>query len=198
MPKTTKEMSKEPGSIIDRIPAGARILLIRLRSMGDCVLTTPAVGILARSRPDVKIGVVVEPRFAAIFEDNPAIAAILQPSWIQVARWHPALCLNFHGGRRSMALTLASRAAIRAGFGHHRGSGLYHIRIPRAQEILGVERPVHTAEHLASAMFYLDGVSLVLTHRQEFAAVIEQQGGGVSALNRMLREKLGISAAATQ
>lgn len=123
--------------------------------MGDCVLTTPAVGILARSRPDVKIGVVVEPRFAAIFEDNPAIAAILQPSWIQVARWHPALCLNFHGGRRSMALTLASRAAIRAGFGHHRGSGLYHIRIPRAQEILGVERPVHTAEHLASAMFYL-------------------------------------------
>jgi ADP-heptose:LPS heptosyltransferase len=29
------------------------------------------------------------------------------------------------------------------------------LRIPRAQEILGIERTVHTAEHLASAMFYL-------------------------------------------
>ena len=28
-------------------------------------------------------------------------------------------------------------------------------KIPRAQEILGEERPVHTAEHLASAMFWL-------------------------------------------
>jgi ADP-heptose:LPS heptosyltransferase len=29
------------------------------------------------------------------------------------------------------------------------------VEIPRAQEILGVERTVHTAEHLASAMFHL-------------------------------------------
>jgi len=29
------------------------------------------------------------------------------------------------------------------------------VRIPRAQQILGEERTVHTAEHLASAMFYL-------------------------------------------
>jgi heptosyltransferase III len=32
---------------------------------------------------------------------------------------------------------------------------VYNVRIPRAQEILGVARTVHTAEHLASAMFYL-------------------------------------------
>jgi phospholipid transport system substrate-binding protein len=42
----------------------------------------------------------------------------------------------------------------------------------------------------------VDGVSLVLTHRQEFAAVIERQGGGVSTLNRTLREKLAGSTAA--
>jgi ADP-heptose:LPS heptosyltransferase len=123
--------------------------------MGDCVLTTPAIRILADARPDVQIGVVVEPRFRGIFEGNPAIAAILAPSLRQVFRWHPFLCLNFHGGTRSQMLTLASRAPIRAGFGHHRGAGLYHALIPRAQEILGEERPVHTAEHLASAMFYL-------------------------------------------
>jgi ADP-heptose:LPS heptosyltransferase len=54
-----------------------------------------------------------------------------------------------------MFLTLATRAAIRAGFAHHQGAMIYNTRIPRAQEILGEERPVHTAEHLASAMFYL-------------------------------------------
>jgi heptosyltransferase-3 len=123
--------------------------------MGDCVLTTPAIEILKRTRPDLQIGVVVEDRFRGIFEDNPAISAILDSSFVQILRWRPELCLNLHGGRRSMLLTVATRARIRAGFGHHRGAMLYTARIPRAQEIIGEERPVHTAEHLASAMFYL-------------------------------------------
>jgi ADP-heptose:LPS heptosyltransferase len=52
-------------------------------------------------------------------------------------------------------LTAASGAQVRAGFAHFRYSGVYNVRIPRAQEILGIERTVHTAEHLASAMFFL-------------------------------------------
>jgi heptosyltransferase-3 len=141
--------------VLDRVPHGAPIAVIRLRSMGDCVLTTPAIEILKGARPDVTIGVVVEDRFAAIFEGNPAISGILAPSRAEIRGWRPALCLNLHGGTRSMLLTLASRAPTRAGFRQHRGAALYHVRIPRAQEILGVERTVHTAEHLASAMFYL-------------------------------------------
>ncbi|MBZ5610528.1 MAG: glycosyltransferase family 9 protein [Acidobacteriia bacterium] len=142
-------------SELDRLPQGARVAIVRLRSMGDCVLTTPAIDILKSTRPDLQIAVVVENRFRAIFDGNPAIAAILEPTLAQIYHWRAGLCLNLHGGRRSMLLTIASRAPRRAGFAHHRGSVLYHIRIPRAQEILGVERPVHTAEHLASAMFYL-------------------------------------------
>jgi ADP-heptose:LPS heptosyltransferase len=65
------------------------------------------------------------------------------------------LTLNLHGGTRSMVLTMASGAGIRAGFGHHRHSFLYSAKIPRAQEILREERPVHTAEHIASAMFWM-------------------------------------------
>ncbi|HYL37576.1 MAG TPA: glycosyltransferase family 9 protein [Bryobacteraceae bacterium] len=146
---------EQTGRALDRLPRGSRMAIVRLRSMGDCVLTTPAIEILHRERPDLEIGVVVEDRFRAIFEGNPSVAAILRPELTEIFRWCPALCLNLHGGRRSMLLTLASRAAIRAGFAHHRGALLYHTRIPRAQEILGAERPVHTAEHLASAMFYL-------------------------------------------
>jgi ADP-heptose:LPS heptosyltransferase len=72
-----------------------------------------------------------------------------------VAQFRPRLTINFHGGTRSMALTGLSLAAWRAGFAHHAGAWLYNAPIPRAQEILGEERVVHTAEHLASAMFYL-------------------------------------------
>ncbi len=143
------------GKTLDRIPGGARIAIVRLRSMGDCVLTTPAIELLKRARPDVEIGVIVEDRFAGVFEGNPAISSILPPDYSAIIRFHPALCLNLHGGTRSQLLTLASRARIRAGFRHHRGSAMYHVRIPRAQEILGVDRMVHTAEHLASAVFHL-------------------------------------------
>jgi ADP-heptose:LPS heptosyltransferase len=203
-------MAKVTRSIIEEIPVGARVLIVRLRSMGDCVLTTPAIRILAGFRPDLEIGVAVEPGFAAIFENNPAISAVLSPSLIQVFRWHPELCLNLHGGRRSQILTLASRASIRAGFGHHRGSGLYQVRIPRAQEILGVERPVHTAEHLASAMFYLGCpqcdipraqlFALSESHRRPYAVIHPTaaaqyktwQPGGFVTVARHLRDRYGL------
>ncbi len=121
--------------------------MIRLRSLGDCVLTTPALALLKQHRPDLKITVIVEPRFAAVFEGNPDVDAIASGSM------SADLALNLHGGTRSMLLTL--RSGLRAGFGHHRYSFIYSHKIPRAQEILGVQRRVHTAEHLASAMFWL-------------------------------------------
>jgi ADP-heptose:LPS heptosyltransferase len=144
---------------LERLQPGARIAVIRLRSLGDCVLTTPALHLLKSARPDLCVGVVVERVFAPIFEGNPDVDRILSPGTADIARWRPELVLNLHGGTRSAQLTLAARARLRAGFGHFRFSAIYNIRIPRAQEILGVERKVHTAEHLASAMFYL-GVAL--------------------------------------
>jgi heptosyltransferase III len=135
--------------LLDRLPSGSRIAVIRLRSLGDCVLTTPALALLKSHRPDLKITMIVEPRFAPIFEGNPDIEEIRDTACAA------DLALNLHGGTRSMWLTLATRAKLRAGFTHHRYGFTYSGKIPRAQEILGVEKPVHTAEHLASAMFWL-------------------------------------------
>ncbi len=140
---------------LDNLGPGARVLLVRLRSLGDCVLTTPALELLHAFRPDLQVAVVVEPRFAAVFEHHPAVDAILEPLAARIRAWRPELAVNLHGGTRSAWLTLSSRARVRAGFGHHRFAWSYHVRIPRAQEILGEERVVHMAEHLASALFYL-------------------------------------------
>jgi ADP-heptose:LPS heptosyltransferase len=131
------------------------VLLVRLRSMGDCVLTTPAIEILKSARPDLRIGVMVEDAFAGVYRDNPRIDAILRPTTGAALGYRPRLAVNLHGGPRSVALTAASLARFRAGFSHYRSQWLYNVRIPRAQEILLVNRKVHTAEHVASAMFHL-------------------------------------------
>lgn len=143
------------GSVLDCLPHGSRVALVRLRSLGDCVLTTPAIAILKRARPDVHLAVVVEERFRAIFEDNPDIDEILPPLVRPLRSFGPRLCINLHGGTRSAILSALSGAEQRAGFGHFRHQWIYNVHIPRAQEILGEERTVHTAEHVASAMFFL-------------------------------------------
>jgi ADP-heptose:LPS heptosyltransferase len=141
--------------VLDDLPRAGRVAVIRLRSLGDCVLTTPALEILKKHRPDVRVGVVVEARFRAVFEGHPNVDEILAPAVGELRRFRPELCLNLHGGTRSAWLAAASGASWRAGFGHFRHQTVYNLRIPRAQQILGVERTVHTAEHLASAMFWL-------------------------------------------
>jgi heptosyltransferase III len=142
-------------TVLERLAPGARVAVVRLRSLGDCVLTTPALALLKQARPDLEVAVVAEDAFAPIFTGNPDVARILAPRVGEIARWRPQLTLNLHGGATSVRLTLASAARLRAGFGHFRFQPVYNVRIPRAQDILGVERRVHTAEHLASAMFYL-------------------------------------------
>ena len=111
-------------SLLERLPSGSRIAVIRLRSLGDCVLTTPALALLKAHRPDLQVRVVVEPRFAGVFEDNPDVDEISprrgRAAWI--------MALNLHGGTRSMWMTLASGAKFGVGFAHHRFSCIYSQR----------------------------------------------------------------------
>lgn len=147
-------MSRQTDTL-DRLGPGSHIAVIRLRSLGDCVLSTPAIHLLKQARPDVRIGVVVEDRFSDVFKNHPDISAILPPRASALRTFAPVLCLNLHGGTRSARLTLLSGARFRAGFEIFRPGWIYNTPVPTAQETLGISRRVHTAEHLASAMFYL-------------------------------------------
>ena len=143
-------------SVLEQLPERARVCIIRLRSLGDCVLTTPALQLLKQTRPDLEVGVAVEDRFATVFEGNPAVAKhrLRQPGR-RCGDGSRTLCVNLHGGTRSQWMTALSGARWRAGFSHHSMTLAYNIKIGRAQRILGVNRTVHTAEHLASAFFAL-------------------------------------------
>ncbi|HSP67980.1 MAG TPA: glycosyltransferase family 9 protein [Bryobacteraceae bacterium] len=168
--------------LLERLPSGSRIAVIRLRSLGDCVLTTPALALLKSHRPDLRISVVVEDRFRAIFENILGVDEILPPHSSALGAWHPRAVLNLHGGTRSMWLTATAGAAIKAGFAHHAYSFLYSDKIPRAQAILGEERPVHTAEHLASAMFWM-GVPRTEIPRARLHAAAASSAGAYAVLH---------------
>ena len=156
-------------NVLERLPPGARVAVIRLRSLGDCVLTTPAISLLKRARPDLRIAVVVEDAFTAVFAGNPDLESILPPSASEISRWRPDLTLNLHGGLTSVRLTIAARSRYRVGFAHFRFRATYNVQIPRAQEILHVGRKVHTAEHVASAMFFLGVPQVEIPRARLFA-----------------------------
>lgn len=147
-------MSRQTDTIA-RLDPGSHAAVIRLRSLGDAILSTPAIHLLKRARPDLRIAVVAEERFADVYAGNPDVAEILLPSARALRGFAPDLCVNLHGGTRSARLTLLSGAKFRAGFDIFKPAWIYNVPIPTAQETLGISRRVHTAEHAASAVFYL-------------------------------------------
>ena len=154
--------------ILARLGTTPAIVLVRLRSMGDTVLSTPAFALLRRAVPGARIHVVMDDRFADVLAGQPDIDAVLQlPSRgglgvkarlvRQIRALRPSLCLDMHGGSTAAWLTALSGAKWRAGFQHFRQGWAYNVRIPRAQQVLrrAPDARVHTAEHHAAAMVHL-------------------------------------------
>ncbi len=177
--KPVSKLNNDPSTVFDLphdfnvqlladLPAGSRIVIVRLRSIGDIILLTPALRMLKQWRPDLHTSVVVEDRFKDLLAANRNIDEWLSPgcgrgalkAWrrinalrrLRAGRFD--LCLNLHGGPASSMLAQYSGARWKAGFYHFRRQGIYNFSIPDARLILGQER-VHTAEHQAAAFFYL-------------------------------------------
>jgi ADP-heptose:LPS heptosyltransferase len=155
-----------PGSLLAELPDRSRILVIRLRSIGDIVLLTPALHLLKTWRPDLVVSVLVEARFRELLKGNPDVDQILTPGEgpIQIAsrlsaalalrRKELAVCVNLHGGPTSRFLTRLCGAGTKVGFEHFRSPRHYQILVPDARLILN-QPTIHTAEHQACAFFYL-------------------------------------------
>lgn len=150
--------SAEASAILPELPRGAEVLLIRLRSLGDLVLETPAIRALHDWRPDLRIAVLAEQRFAAVFEGNPAVSEVIFPHGLVATtldlrkRSFPVM-FNQHGGPRSAMLTGGSGARWRVGWKGYQYDFLYNVQTPDAREFFGRE-PVHTAEHRLSQLYF--------------------------------------------
>ena len=132
-----------------------RILLIRLRSIGDAVLTTPSITALRRFLPGARIDILLEDWVAPVLEGFEGVDNVIAftPGKI-FERMHLSRALrknkydvvyNMHGGSTSAFFTAAAGARHRVGFGHYRYGKTYnHLAIP-ALEFWGNEK-LHSAE----------------------------------------------------
>jgi heptosyltransferase III len=132
-----------------------------LRSLGDLVLETPAIAAIHAWRPDLQVSVLVEPRFAAVFEGNPAVSNIVfGGGFFETARRlrmrRFPIVFNQHGGPRSALLALASGSPRRVCWRGFQFSFAYNVLVPDAREFYG-KAVVHTVEHRIS-QFYWTGL----------------------------------------
>jgi heptosyltransferase-1 len=119
-----------------------RILLIRLRRIGDVILTTPAISALREDFPAASITYIVEKPYRQLVEGNPNLDKVIVPESKQSLRGFLKLIrlirknkydvvLDFHGGPRASLITLFSKAKLKVGYRVKYKNFIYNIKLPR-------------------------------------------------------------------
>lgn len=126
-----------------------KILLVRLRQIGDVVFTTPTFAALADRFPSAQLTYVVEPAAAAVVHGNPHLAQVVvaprRPGLtgvradvalgLRLRRERFDVAIDFHGGPRAALLTWLSGAPRRIGYEIAGRSWMYTERVGRPREL---------------------------------------------------------------
>ncbi|OLE81020.1 MAG: hypothetical protein AUF76_13730 [Acidobacteria bacterium 13_1_20CM_2_65_9] len=169
-----------------------RILLVRLRQIGDVVFTTPVVRALRQKFPDAHLTYVVEPAAAAVVLDNPhlndVIVAPRARGWrglrddLALARRLRAgrydLAIDFHGGPRASLLTWLSAAPVRIGYDVVARGWMYTRRIARPREL----RSRHSVENQWDLLAALDVFDRAPPDRSAFPVEMTADAAAVSTV----------------
>jgi predicted lipopolysaccharide heptosyltransferase III len=132
-----------------------RVLVVRLRSIGDTVLTTPALFALRRFLPNTQIDILLEDWVAPALAGSDLVdrvIAIARDSKTDRARIARELrtsrydvVYNLHGGTTATLLTRATGAKHRVGFQHYQYARLHNHVAPSSLKIW--QRPsLHSVE----------------------------------------------------
>ncbi len=137
---------RDPLLLLPSLPEGAQVLIIRLRSLGDVVLLTPALSALHAWRPDLRLCVLVEPFCAPLLEGNPDVSEIvLTKSFLATAaelrRHHFPVVYNQHAGPTSALLTASIGVPQRVCWERRQFSFVYNVLTPNSGD------RIHTVEH---------------------------------------------------
>lgn len=136
------------------LSAVKKILLIRLRRIGDNIMTSPAVAVLKENCPQASLTYIVEELSREVVEGNPHLdRVIVIPRNLsnrkffkliqQVRKENYDVLFDLFGGPKAAWLTLFSKAKLKIGYTLPYKSFIYDIRIPRGPE----EGPVHSVEN---------------------------------------------------
>lgn len=131
-----------------------KVLLVRLRSIGDTVLMTPCLAAIKSWRPDIRITVVSEKLAAPILErhellDELAIVGNSARDRLDLIRnlrrGHFDIAFNLHGGTTATVIAALSKASTTVGYDGYRYSRLLRMRAPTPDRLLG-RTTLHSVE----------------------------------------------------
>jgi ADP-heptose:LPS heptosyltransferase len=112
-----------------------RVLLVRLRSIGDTVLSTPSLIALKRFLPHAEVDILLEDWVTPVLSGFDSVDNILTVADGTTARLstarqlrsrHYDIVFNIHGGTTATFFTAATRARHRVGYANYQYSFLYN------------------------------------------------------------------------
>lgn len=132
-----------------------RVLVVRLRSIGDTVLVTPSLFALRRFLPDAQIDILLEDWVAPVLDGSDLVDRVIKiprdntAARARIARELRAeryeVVYNLHGGTTATLLTRATGAKHRVGFEHYQYARLHNHAAPSSLDIW--QRPkLHSVE----------------------------------------------------
>src|ERR1041385_8634708 len=132
-----------------------RILIVRLRSIGDTVLTTPSLFALRRFVPNAQIHILLEDWVAPVLDGSDLVDRVITlprdstSARARLARelrsTHYDVVYNLHGGTTATFLTRATGAKHRVGFENYQYARLHNHVAPSPLTIW--QRPtLHSVE----------------------------------------------------
>jgi predicted lipopolysaccharide heptosyltransferase III len=136
-----------------------RVLVVRLRSIGDTVLTTPSLFALKRFLPNAKVDILLDDWVAPVLDgfeyvDNvitlkssstrtrAGVAKVLRNAQYDVV-------YNLHGGTTATFLTRASGAKHRVGYAAYQYARLHQHLAPSASTLWGKDKTHSVEQQLA-------------------------------------------------
>ena len=180
-----------------------KVLLVRLRQIGDVVFTTPTLAALANHFPGVELTYLVEPSAAPVVSGNPHVSRVLvaprRPGiggllddvrlGGELRRMRFDIVLDFHGGPRASLLTWLSRAPRRVGYEIKGRAWMYTDRVARAREL----RARHSVENQWDL---LTAIGVEAPSRERYPAqMVVDAGVAASVRERLVRHGVSADAA---
>jgi predicted lipopolysaccharide heptosyltransferase III len=131
-----------------------RVLVVKLRSIGDTVLSTPSLFALRRALPDARIDILLEDWVAPLLEGSPLIDNVLstgksvqdriRTGW-KLQKQGYDVVFDLHGGTTAAFLTAATRAPHRVGYSYYQYPFLHNHLYDSPVDFWQTEA-IHSAE----------------------------------------------------
>ncbi len=164
-----------------------RVLVVKLRSIGDTVLATPSLIALRRFLPEAQIDILLEDWVAPLLNGFDAVDNVisvgkgpggrLKVAWkLRQRRYDVAF--NMHGGTTATFFTTASRARHRVGVADYQYSFLYNHLLSSSSDFWGTKF-THSAEQQLALLGFI-GVP-VADRPKSLLVVTEQAADQIEA-----------------